>query len=120
MHDPRDDYEPIIATRPSRVPPRQDTQPLWRVVLALPGGVAIVALLAWWWMSRSSTESDSTSAQSEGAAQEVLPETHIEQEVVPPARDVEPSTDVPPEPASPVPVTEPDVDAEQPVTQEST
>lgn len=118
MHDRRDDYEPIIATRPSRVPPRQEAQPLWHVVLALVGGLAVVVLLAWWWMSRPSTDSDATNAQSQGEAPEALPESHVEQEVLPPARDPEPST--PQVPASPAPVAEPERDAEPSATQEST
>ena len=35
MHDNRDDHEPIIATRRSREPLREDKQPLRRLILAL-------------------------------------------------------------------------------------
>lgn len=118
MHDPRDDYEPIIATRPSRVPPPQEAQPLWRVVLALVGVLAVVAVFAWWWMNRPSTDSDGANAQSQGAASEALPESHVEQEVIPPARDPEPSA--PRAPATPpAAVVEPERAAEPSATQES-
>ncbi len=113
MHDQRDDYEPIIATRRSREPQREDTQPLWRIVLALIGGVAVVVLLAWWWMGRSSTDVASSSAESEGAAPEMPPEIHVEQEVLPQARDADAHPNIPQAPAPQTPADEPDADAEQ-------
>ncbi len=108
MHDPRDDYEPIIATRPSREPPRQETQPLWLVVLALLGGLAVVVLLAWWWMGRAAPDDASMGAQSESAASETFPETQVEQEVLPSARDADQSAERPQEHAPPTPAVEPE------------
>jgi len=114
MQDKRDDYEPIIAPRRSREAPRDDAPPLWRVVLALLVGLVAVAALAWWWMGRSSHD-DSSSAQSEGAAaevdQEILPETHVEEEVVPPARDADTRVEAPQQSAPPPPAAEPEVGA---------
>ena len=121
MHDPRDDYEPIIATRPSREPPRRETQPLWLVVLALLGGVVVVVLLAWWWMGRSAPDDASLSAPSESAASETYPEIQVEQEVLPSARDAERTAEVPQVPAPPNPEveSEPEADSEQSVAPES-
>jgi hypothetical protein len=94
MHDNRNDFEPIIADRRPREPLREDTQPLWRLVLALCAGLAVVVLLAWWFMGRSSSDSTSTAEQSESSAAEVLPEEHVEQAPAPPARDPGTGTDV--------------------------
>jgi len=114
MQDKPDDYEPIIAPRRSREALREDAPPLWRVVLALLVGLVVVVSLAWWWMGRSSHE-DSSSARSEGAAaevdQEVLPETHVEEELVPPARDADRPVEAPQQSAPPPPAAEPEVDA---------
>lgn len=139
MQDRRDDYEPIIATRPSRRPPADEGQPLWRVVLALLGGLAVVVLIAWWWLGRSSSESAST-AQQEGAATATAPEmdaeTHVEQPIAPPARDAGAGAEVaqesttparaPQEPAAPTPTpqqaetsaptVEPEAESEQAAT----
>lgn len=92
MHDKRDDYEPIIATRRAPKPEREDTRPLWPSMLALGGGVVVVVLLAWWFMGRSSTDDEST-AQSEVSAPETFPEIRVEDEPLPSARDPGPSTD---------------------------
>jgi cytoskeletal protein RodZ len=112
MHDNRDDYEPIIADRRSRPPLREDAQPLWRLVLALAGGLVVVVLLAWWFMGRSS-DGTSTAEQSESSAPEIFPEDHVEQPPAPPARDVETSADVAPSPAPPARDPEPAASAEQ-------
>lgn len=119
MHDKRDDYEPIIATRRSREPLREDTQPLWRVVLAVGGGLVAAVLLAWWLMARSSGDGASTSAQPESAAPELGPEIQVEQELVPPARDSETDAEVAQAPAPPPPAAEPATHAEQAATPES-
>jgi hypothetical protein len=103
MHDKRDDYEPIIATRRSREPLREDAQPLWRVVLAVCGGLALAILLAWWVMGRSSGDGAGTTVQSEGSAPEIRPEIQVEQELAPPARDSETSAENPQAPAPPPP-----------------
>ncbi len=104
MHDKRDDYEPIIATRRSREPLREDTQPLWRVVLALGAVVALAVLIAWWLMGRSSSDSASTTVQSEGSAPDnppdIRPEIDVKQEIAPPARDVEAEAEIAQAPAS--------------------
>src|SRR5688500_18717535 len=109
MHDNRDDYGPIIADRRSREPLREDAQPLWRLVLALSGGVAVVVLLAWWIMGRPSSDGTSTTEQSESSAPEVLPEEHIEQAPTPPTRDLETKDESAEAPALPAQPTEPAV-----------
>ncbi|MET0987097.1 MAG: hypothetical protein ABW034_17010 [Steroidobacteraceae bacterium] len=119
MHDNRDDYEPIIATRPSREPLREDAQPLWRLVLALGVGLAVVVLLAWWWMGRSSSDSASTSAQSETSAPAARPDIPVEQVPAPPARDSATNADIAQAPAPPEPAAEPAVGAEQAATPEN-
>jgi cytoskeletal protein RodZ len=116
MQDRRDDYEPIIATRRSREPLREDTQPLWRVVLALIGVLVVVGLLAWWWIDRSSSGGTPTSAESESAPAESFPETHVEQQVAPPARDAETGAEIPQAPAPPSPSAEPETGSEQAAT----
>jgi hypothetical protein len=125
MQDNRDDYEPIIATRPSREPAREDTQPLWRLVLVLSGGLAVVILGAWWWMSRSPSDVASIPVQTEEAA----PEVRVEQEPAPPATDAEappaevaqaPPTEVAQAPAPPAPPAEPATSPEQTAMPEST
>ena len=103
MHDNRDDYEPIIATKPSREPQGEDAQPLWRLMLALGVGLAVVVLLAWWWMGRSSSDDASTTAQPESLAHVVRPDIHVEQEPAPPARDSETNGDIAQAPALPPP-----------------
>lgn len=90
MHDNRDDYEPIIADRRSREPLREDTQPLWRLVLALGAGVAVVVLLVWWLMDRSSSDGAWTTAPLETSA----PVIHVEEAPAAPARDLETDTDI--------------------------
>jgi hypothetical protein len=119
MHDKRDDYEPIIADRRSREPLPEDTQPLWRLVLALGGALAVAVLLAWWLMGRLSSDDASTNAQPESSAPEILPEEHIEQEPAPPARDSETEVDIAQAPALPAPAAEPAESAEQAATPEN-
>lgn len=119
MHDKRDDYEPIIATRRPREPLREDTQPLWRLVLALGGGLAVAGLLTWWLMGRSSSDGASTNAQSESSAPEIGPEIHVEQPVAPPARDSETDADIAQAPAPPARAAEPAAGAEQAATPEN-
>lgn len=123
MHDRRDDYEPIIAPRRPRYPQRDETQPLWRVVLGLLAVVVAAGAIAWWWIGRSPSDGAST-AQSEGATSEAFPETEVEQEVIPPARDAETSAEVPqrpstPQPAAPEPVAEPKAEPEQAIASEN-
>ncbi len=138
MHN-RDDYEPIIATRPSRKPQREETQPLWRVVLVLCAGLAGAVLLAWWWIGRSSSDGASTTAQSESSAPEIAPEIdpeigpeigpetgpetgpeiQVEQDIVPPARDPVPNTVSSQEPVPPPPATESAGGSEQAATPEN-
>ena len=89
MHDNRNDYEPIIATRGSRERLREDARPLWHLVLALGLGLAVIVFLVWWWMDRSSSDSVSTTAQSQSSAPEVRPDTDVEQAPAPPALDSE-------------------------------
>lgn len=103
--DQRDEYEPIIAPKRRREPPRDDTQPLWRTVLALCAGLAVVAFLAWWFMGRSSNDASLTRTQ--GAASEFGPEIEVEQEVVPQARDEEPRAEATPRTEAPAPQPEP-------------
>jgi hypothetical protein len=116
MPDNRDDYEPIIATRPTRERLREETQPLWRLVLALGGGLIVVVLLAWWVMGRLPDGGASQAVQTEVSAPEVTPSEVVEQAPAPPAADSEPSAEQPP--AQPAP-TEPTVSDAQPATPES-
>jgi hypothetical protein len=109
MQDNRDDYEPIIATRPNRRPLREQTQPLWRLVLALGGGLAVVVLLAWWYMGKSSNDGASAPVQPESPP----PEIRVEQPFAPPARDSEVSADVIQAPAPPARAADPAASAEQ-------
>jgi hypothetical protein len=115
----RNDYEPIIAERRSREPVREETQPLWRLVLALGAGLAVVALLAWWFMYRSSSDGTSNTAPLEEMRPEVLPEERIEQAPLPPARDLETGTDIPQAPELPARAAEPAAGAEEAATPES-
>ena len=120
MHDKRDDYEPIIATRRSREPLREETQPLWRVVLAVCGGLAVAGLLAWWLIGRSSSDGASTTAQPESSAAEIGPEIEVEQAIAPPARDSEADAEIAQAPALPTPAAESAPGSEQTVTPEAT
>lgn len=115
MHDNRDDHEPIFATRRSREPQRQDQQPLWRLMLALGGGLAVAVLLAWWWIGRSS-DGASTTAQSESSAPEIRPEDHIAQASAPPARDSETNADIGQTPTPSARAAEPAAGTEQAAT----
>jgi hypothetical protein len=113
--DNRDDYDPIIATRRSREPPREDTRSRWPLVLALAGALAVAALLGWWWMGRSLSHGASPSAQSEGSASEL----RAKQTPAPLARDSEPSADVANAPASPARAAETAASVEQAATPEN-
>lgn len=113
MPDKRDDYEPIIATRPSRERLREEPQPLWRLVLALGGGLIVVVLLAWWLLGRLSNGGTANTAQTEVSAPEVTTEA-VEQAPAPLARDSEASTEQPA--AQPAPVVQPTVSDPQPAT----
>ena len=119
----RNDYEPIIAERRSREPVREEIQPLWRLVLAFGAGLAVAALLAWWWVERSSSDGTSTTAPLDTSAPEirpeVLPEEHIEQAPLPPARDLEADTDLAQAPEPPAHVAEPAAGDEQAAPPES-
>lgn len=95
MQDDRDEYEPIIATRPHRQHLREESQPLWPLVLALSGGLAIVLLGAWWLFGRPADRSDPAPTRAESP----LPETHVEQEELPPAVDLDEDADVAQAPA---------------------
>lgn len=106
MHENRDDYEPITATRRSREPLGEDAQPLWRLVLVLSGGVVAAILLAWWWMGRSSNDEESIAETSETST----PEIHVEQAPALPARDFGTDADISQPPARPE---EPAAGAEQ-------
>ena len=108
MHNNRDDYEPIIADRRPRAPLREETQPLWRLVLALGAGLVVVILLAWWFMGRSS-DSTTTSAQSDSAL-ESFPEERVEQAPAPPARDSAANTGTPQSTAPSIPESESNAD----------
>ena len=88
-------------------------------MLALGGGLAVVLLLAWWWMGRSSTDSTPTTVQSETLFPGVRPDIHVEQETLPPARDVETPADIAQPPEPPAPGDEPAVDAEPAATAEA-
>lgn len=119
MHDNRNDYEPIIAARRSREPRREDKQPLWRLMLALGGGLTVAVLIAWWVMSRSSSDGVSTSAQSKGSASEIRPEEHIEQVPLPSARDSGTNADIGQAPTLPARAPEPGSGADQSATPEN-
>lgn len=112
MQDNRDDYEPIIATRPNRQPSGEDTRPLWPLVLALSAGFAVVVLLGLWFIGRSN-DSAPTAVETE----EPLPEIHVEQPSEPPAIDSQPSAEVAqaPTPSAPAPAStaEPATSTEQ-------
>jgi hypothetical protein len=120
-HDHNGD-EPIIAERRWREPPRDDAQPLWRLVLALGAGLAVAALIAWWWMNKASDGGASKTEPAEVLSPEVrpdaFPEERIEDAPLPPARDLKSDaaaqTPVPPSTAS-----EPAADAKQAATPEA-
>ena len=112
MRDRHDDYEPIIAGRRSREPRREQGPPLWRTVLPVVAVFAVVILVAWWWTSRPPSDEGATNAQQEPAAPETFPETHVEQEVVPPARDPGAPAEPTQQQARPAPAPEPVVPAE--------
>lgn len=123
MRDRHDD-EPIIASRRYREPPREDAPPLWRTALPVAAVFAVLILLAWWWTSRPSSDEGTTTAQQESAAPETFPETHVEQEIVPPARDpgspVQSQQQVQPAPAPPPPAAaEPEAAATSEATSQS-
>lgn len=113
MHDNRNDYEPIIAARRSREPLREATQSLWRPVLAVGGGLAVIALLAWWLMGRSSSDGASTTAQSESSAPEVRPAIRVEQAAAPPASDADTNADIGQTPTPPARAAQPAAGIEQ-------
>jgi hypothetical protein len=94
MHDNRNDHEPIIATRRSREPLREDKQPFWRLILALGGGLAVAVLIVWWVIGRLPSDGVSTTALTESSAPEIRQEEHIEQAPLPPARDSEMNADI--------------------------
>lgn len=112
MRDRYDGYEPIIADRRSREPRREEGPPLWRTALAVAAVFAVVIVFVGWWMSRPSSDESATSVQQEPAALEPFPETHVEQEVVPPARDPGTAVESPQQPARPAPAPEPEAAAE--------
>lgn len=117
MQDNRDDYEPIIATRPRKSDEsrRDDAKPLWPMVLALTGALVAALVIAWWFMGRSVNEGASAKPQSEGPSSEFGPEIQVEDEPPPPARDVEPAPEVQPGPTSTPSQSEPvDQTAQQP------
>src|ERR1044072_5709382 len=116
MHDNRDDHEPIIATRRSRASLREDKQPLWRLMLALGGGLGVAVLIAWWGGSSSPNDGVSTTAQSDSPAPEIRPEEHIEQASAP-ARASETNPDI--APTLPARAAEPAADTGQVATPES-
>jgi hypothetical protein len=130
MQDNRDPYEPIIATRPSRKPDRDDTKPLWPLVLGLAAGVVVVVLAASWFMRRSSNDAASTTAQENGFAteesieirQDDLPEVRLDPAPAsaPPPNDAGENSDSDPGVASPTAPTEPVATPEQPAPAEST
>jgi hypothetical protein len=102
MQDKRDDYEPIIATRRSRQTVREEAQPIWQIALALLGVLVLVAILAWWWMSRTPTDGVSGNTESEGSTAIPAATEEVVQQVAPPARDPEPREVAQP-PAVPAP-----------------
>jgi hypothetical protein len=134
MKDNRDEFEPIIATRPRREPVPEETQPLWRLALALGGALAVAVLLVAWWMGRSSSDGESTSAQTKSSP-EAFPEVNVEQApapsaneleenadpapATPPAQDLEANADLPSAAPPSAPLEEPAASAEQPVPPEN-
>jgi len=125
MPDQRDDYEPIIATRPRRSgPQREEAKPLWSLVLALGAALILAIAAGLWFMSRPSNESPAT-AQTESVTSETLPEIRVEQPMAPPARDAEPvaaepAAQTPAQPAeAPEPMTEPVTEDAPAITPES-
>lgn len=110
MGDRHDDYEPIIAPRRSRQPRREEA-PLWRTILGVVAVFAVVILLAWWWSHRPPDTERAVSPTPAG--REALPETHVEQEIVPPARDPGAPVETP-ERSAPQTVPEPENAASEP------
>jgi uncharacterized membrane protein len=123
MRDRQDDYEPIIAPRRPREPRQEEATPLWRTVLAVGAVFAGIILLAWWWTNRPSSDEGTASAQQTPAAPEALPESHVEQEVIPPARDAGTPAEVPQQPAqsanAPQPKAAPEPEAAAPTEPEA-
>jgi hypothetical protein len=115
MADNRDDFEPIIATRPSRAPVEEDAQPVWRLALTLSGGLLVVVFLAWWLLGKFSRDGEPTTEQVASEPTEV-----VEQTPAPPANDPEantrPEPTPVPTPTPPAPAAEPAASAEQAAT----
>ena len=122
MPDQRDDYEPIIATRPRRSgPQREDAKPLWPLMLGLGGALIAAIVIGLWFVSRPSNEGPSTTAQPESAVPETLPEIQVEQPPALPARDAKAVADaqIPQAPAQPADVPEPVTEDAPAVTPQS-
>lgn len=96
MHDNRDDHEPIIATRRSREPLREDNRPIWRLMPALVGVLAVAGLIAWWLIDRSPGGGASTTERTKNSAAEIRQKEFMEQAPLPPTlppRAAKPATD---------------------------
>lgn len=95
MSNDGDELEPIIATRPHRAPLREESAPLWPLVLALTGGLAAVLLLAWWFFGRSAEHS----APAPSPVESPLPETHVEPQPLAPTTDLDANDEIAQAPA---------------------